>query len=184
MSFIQDLWEQLREKAFRSSFSAAEVDIGIPSQVRALMRERGWTQVELAERAGMKQPQISNLIKARSHLTIRTLLRLANAFDCALAVRFVPFSELAYWTERYAPERFSVPTFDNDTILDPATIGACSPYLVRPESQSYRDRIATQIALTDEVPAPRKPMTAEQTAYHFKAHTDSVRSIDHCTLVG
>ena len=184
MSFIHDLWEQLREKAFRSSFCAAEVDIGIPSQVRALMRARGWTQVELADRAGMKQPQVSNLIKARSHLNIRTLLRLADAFDCALAVRFVPFSELAYWTERYDPERFLVPNFDNDTILDPATLGARSPYLVHPGRQGFQDRVATQIALTGEVPAPRKPMMAEQTTYRVNPHPESVRSIVHHTLVG
>ena len=46
---------------------------------------------------------------------IETLRRIAEAFDCGLMVRFVPFSELARWSEDFNPETFVVPDFSNDT---------------------------------------------------------------------
>ena len=48
----------------------------------------------------MTQPRISELeTPGERKLTIETLLRLASAFDVALQVRFVPYSELVDWTE-------------------------------------------------------------------------------------
>jgi transcriptional regulator with XRE-family HTH domain len=63
------------------------------------MRDReGWSQQELAERVEMTQNRISlleNPFKGKPTLT--TLKRLAAAFDVALVVRFVPFSQLVKW---------------------------------------------------------------------------------------
>ncbi|MBI1792518.1 MAG: helix-turn-helix transcriptional regulator [Acidobacteria bacterium] len=85
--------------------------------MRGLLKSRaGWTQETLAQRANMLQPRISALMtpgKARPN--IETLRRIAEAFDCGLMVRFVPFSELARWSEEFDPDSFCVPAFDQDS---------------------------------------------------------------------
>jgi transcriptional regulator with XRE-family HTH domain len=63
------------------------------------MRERdGLTQEELAEKVGMNQNAIHRLENPNyGKPTITTLKRIAAAFDVALIVRFVPYSQLVDW---------------------------------------------------------------------------------------
>jgi transcriptional regulator with XRE-family HTH domain len=116
LTTISKLAEKLRDPEYRKAFVASQMNIGLPFQLRALLKARGKTQDWLAEKAGMLQPRISGLLNpGKTRPNIETLRRLAEAFDCGLAVRFVPFSELARWSERFDPESFEVPEFDKDT---------------------------------------------------------------------
>lgn len=109
------LVEKLRDREYRTAFVASQINIGLPFQLRALLKARGQTQEWLAEKAGMLQPRISGLLSpGKTRPNIETLRRLAEAFDCGLAVRFVPFSELAFWSETFDPGSFTVPSFDED----------------------------------------------------------------------
>jgi transcriptional regulator with XRE-family HTH domain len=115
LTTISKLAEKLRDFEYRKAFVASQIYIGLPFQLRALLKARGKTQEWLAEKTGMLQPRISGLLNpGKTRPNIETLRRLAEAFDCGLAVRFVPFSELAGWSERFDPESFDVPEFDND----------------------------------------------------------------------
>jgi transcriptional regulator with XRE-family HTH domain len=84
------------------------------------MREdRGWTQQQLAAETGMAQPRISVLEDASyEKFNIKTLRRIASAFDVALIVKFLPFSELVDWVTTISPERLAPPSFENDTLRD------------------------------------------------------------------
>jgi transcriptional regulator with XRE-family HTH domain len=107
--------DKLRHREYRTAFVASQINIGIPFQLRALLKAHGKTQEWLAEKADMRQPRISGLLNpGKTRPNIETLRRLAEAFDCGLAVRFVPFSELVSWSENFDPESFSVPSFDED----------------------------------------------------------------------
>jgi transcriptional regulator with XRE-family HTH domain len=108
--------EKLKDPEYRKAFVAAQINVAIPFQIRALLRSRpGWTQATLAEKTGMRQPSISGLLTpGKTRPNIETLRRIAEAFDCGLMVRFAPFSELAKWSETFDPETFNVPSFDND----------------------------------------------------------------------
>jgi transcriptional regulator with XRE-family HTH domain len=109
------LVDKLRDPEYRAAFVASQINFGIPFQLRALLKARGKTQEWLAEKAGMLQPRISGLLSpGKTRPNIETLRRLAEAFDCGLAVRFVPFSELASWSEEFDPESFNIPSFDQD----------------------------------------------------------------------
>lgn len=95
MSSISKLWRKLRNKAYRDGYTEAQLSIEIPFQIRALRKARGWTQVQLAERCGIPQARISHIEQpGRDPLSLRTLYRLASAFDVGLLVQFVSFSEL------------------------------------------------------------------------------------------
>jgi transcriptional regulator with XRE-family HTH domain len=106
----------LNDPEYRKAFVASQINVSVPFQIRALMKAHGWTQERLAEKTGMRQPSISGLMTpGKTRPNIETLRRLAEAFDCALAVRFVPFSELAEWSEKFDPETFNVPDFEHDS---------------------------------------------------------------------
>ncbi len=117
MNTISKLGEKLRDPEYRKAFVASQVNIGIPFQIRAMLKNRpGWTQETVAQRAQMLQPRISGLMTpGKTRPNIETLRRIAEAFDCGLIVRFAPFSELARWSEEFDPESFSVPNFDEDS---------------------------------------------------------------------
>src|SRR5438876_279312 len=108
----------LRDKEYRDAFVEEHIDTGLPFQIRAMRQDRGWTQGELGQRTGMAQESISQLESSSyGRFTLRTLKRLASAFDVALMVKFVPFSRLVDWQAELSPEDLAVPSFDADTGL-------------------------------------------------------------------
>jgi transcriptional regulator with XRE-family HTH domain len=106
---------ELKQKKYRDQYVASQINIGLPFQVRALRQQRNWTQGQLASKTGMAQPRISEIETAGTrHLNLETLLRLASAFDVALDVRFVPFSELVDRSDAFDPDSFAVPSFSTE----------------------------------------------------------------------
>jgi transcriptional regulator with XRE-family HTH domain len=106
---------QLRDKEYRDAFVASQIRIGLPMQCRALRESRDMTQPELAEAAGMSQPRISEIERpGERKLNIDTLLRLASAFDVALEVRFVPFSQFVDDDESIDFDEYYVRPFSED----------------------------------------------------------------------
>lgn len=105
---------RLRDKAVRDAFVASEVETLLPFQIRAMRQERGWSQQELAARAGMRQARISVLENPsyEGAINVQTLVKLASAFDVALVVRFAPFSELVSWASQLSEASHNVPEFE------------------------------------------------------------------------
>ena len=105
----------MKEKAYRHGMVAAQIEIDIPLQIRALRKSREMTQPKLAELTGMRQPRISAMEKpGGAHFTLETLKRVAEAFDVALIVQFAPFSELMGWSDKFNPDDFAVPSFEEE----------------------------------------------------------------------
>lgn len=106
---------RLKNKQYREAFVGSQISVGLPFQIRALREQNGWKQSHLAQKAGMLQPRISAMESpGGAKFNLETLRRLAAAFDVALVVRFVPFSELVNWSEAFEPDKFSVPTFQQE----------------------------------------------------------------------
>jgi transcriptional regulator with XRE-family HTH domain len=85
------------------------------AQIRAMREKEGWTQERLAEEAGMGQARISILENPNyQNLSLQTLKRIANVFDVALIVRFVPFSQLFSIIDNETPETLAVPSFNDE----------------------------------------------------------------------
>ncbi|HEV2200995.1 MAG TPA: helix-turn-helix transcriptional regulator [Bryobacteraceae bacterium] len=153
MNTISKIAEKLKEIGYRKAFIASQINIGIPFQIRALMKARGWTQDTLAEKTGMLQPRISGLMKpGKTRPNIETLRRVAEAFDCALIVRFAPFSELAKWAEEFEPDSFNVPSFTDDVGFiehkPAASAMGIATLLCRPEAVGAISIAATGAATT------------------------------------
>ena len=106
---------EAQSKEYRHGWVRAQIEIDLPLQIRALRKQRGLTQPQLAELTGMKQSRFSILERpGAASFTLETLRRLAEGFDVALIVRFAPFSELLRLSERFNPDAFNVPSFEEE----------------------------------------------------------------------
>jgi len=116
-SMIQKIWTKFRNKSYRDSFVAAHISNTVAAQIALLRSENGWNQTKLARKAKLYQSQISKYEDPNfENIEIKTLRKFASAFDVALSVRFIPFSELAKWGATMSPAGFAVPSFAHDSI--------------------------------------------------------------------
>jgi transcriptional regulator with XRE-family HTH domain len=100
-----NLWRKLSNKEYRASFAALQLKRGVPFQIQALLKNRGWTQEQLAQYANLTQGVVSRAQnRDYGNLTINTISRIASGFDVAFVGRFVPFSALVDWFENLSEE--------------------------------------------------------------------------------
>src|ERR1700683_1982027 len=95
----RDLLQRLRKsKNVRTRFVESHIGKTLAFQTRAMREKEEWSQQTLAEKIGSNQNAVYRAENPNyGKQTITTLKKLAAAFDVALIVRFVPFSELIDW---------------------------------------------------------------------------------------
>jgi transcriptional regulator with XRE-family HTH domain len=100
LPWTEEFLRALGEDDYRHAYLADQVRTNIAFQIRALRDQRGWTQKDLAEKAGKPANSISRLEDPDyGKLTLTTLLEMARAFDVALLVQFVEHDD---WLNRMA----------------------------------------------------------------------------------
>ena len=98
-------------KRYRDIF-ATSITGTTAAQIHAMREKEGWSQEELAQKAGMGQARISLLENPNyQNLSLSTLKRIANVFDVALVVRFEPFSRLFAIIDNETSKTLAVPSF-------------------------------------------------------------------------
>lgn len=110
----QTMWDSFAEFDSRHGFLRGHIADFIASQIHFLRTSRAWSQKELASRADVSQPQISTWERGCDNIRLDSLLRLAEAFDVGLTVRFAPFSEVARDSTSLTGDRL-IPSFDGDS---------------------------------------------------------------------
>jgi len=109
------LREEFREPEARHDYADMFLDSSIALQIKALRQQREWSQEKLAERSGLKQSQISAMEQVTfQSWTLRTLRKLARAFDLALTVRFESFGWLLDDTISGNRKKLERPSFEED----------------------------------------------------------------------
>lgn len=111
-------------KEVRSYINLRWLNITLAMQIRAMRSQRGWTQSQLADKAGLTVLTIVRLEKlywGKSNPTLNTLIAIAAAFDVGLCARFCPWSELldqisgtAYIDNGLSPATFNIPIFEEE----------------------------------------------------------------------
>jgi transcriptional regulator with XRE-family HTH domain len=83
----EDLFAKLEDSspAFREAWALDEPRMRVAQNIYRLRSARGFTQQELARRAGMRQPRIAGLERGDAGSTQDTLVRIAIALDVDIA---------------------------------------------------------------------------------------------------
>jgi predicted XRE-type DNA-binding protein len=69
---IETLKRDFHDSEYRHAYSAEFVDAKIGTQIKVLREQRGWSQEQLAEKAGMKQSRsgpLNQLLRGRNACT-------------------------------------------------------------------------------------------------------------------
>ncbi len=107
------LWGKLRDPDNRNAFVSSTVAARIAVRIYNLRKKAGWTQPQLAEKAGMKQARVSVLEQGDyENFTFSTLKKLAAAFNVAVVVDFVSFPDFVKWSESLNSESVVPESFD------------------------------------------------------------------------
>lgn len=117
---LQRLRSDFEDPEYRHSYVEADLAARLATQIRRLREDRGWSQKELAQKAGTQQSAISKLEDpGYGRYSLSLLQKLATVFDVALDVTFVPFSTAAHKAVA-GQEELSVVSFAADTFFEPA----------------------------------------------------------------
>jgi transcriptional regulator with XRE-family HTH domain len=112
---MEKSFRRLANKTARREYVRAELVNGVAHQIRILRHQRNWTQSHLARRLKTTQTVVSRLEDpSYGKFSVKTLLDVANAFDVAVHVRYMPFSEFMLQTWDTSPHRFEAVSYDEE----------------------------------------------------------------------
>lgn len=112
---VERLTNEFSDKEYAHAYMREHVNMAIAAQIRTLRELRGLTQAQLAELSDMKQERVSALESVDYDAwTVKTLRKLAEAFDTNLSVSFTPFSKGILDVANISREQLSVPTREAD----------------------------------------------------------------------
>lgn len=107
--------KELSEKrGFRHKYQGAQNGTKIVRQIRAIRRQRGWSQAQFADRLGKPASNVSQRLENLDYsgFSLKTLLEVAEAFDVGLIVEFVPYEEFVRRTSDLSSASLEVDEFD------------------------------------------------------------------------
>ncbi|SEP92740.1 helix-turn-helix domain-containing protein [Butyrivibrio sp. TB] len=96
MSDLQDLTNELmQDNDFRREYESLQPEMDIKRAILDARIKSGMTQMELSEKSGITQADISRLENGTRNPSLALLKRLAEAMDSTLKIEFVPKNNIA-----------------------------------------------------------------------------------------
>lgn len=115
----EQIVKNLSNKEYRDLYVENHISNGLSFQIRAMRKSRNWSQEKLASEIGTQQEAVSRLENPDyGKFSIDSLKKIASAFDVALQVSFVSFSELVAKTTLLSRSAIDVPSFEHDEMLN------------------------------------------------------------------
>lgn len=93
--------------------------MSLGENLKALRKKKGWTQQELAERAGIKLTHISTLEKSDSDPKLSTILKLIEALECSANDLIIApgATGLSTILKNYLEQAFRLPVADKVLLI-------------------------------------------------------------------
>jgi len=135
-------FNELENKKFRHAYLKEHIRIGIASQIRILRNKLNISQSQLAEIIGTKQSVISRIEYPDSvSVNLNTLLKIAEAFDIGLLVKFSAFGKFLAESQDISPKALAVNSYSEEqATLDPVrNISVRRAAFNRPKQQLGKD---------------------------------------------
>lgn len=92
MDFSEFKKEMFKDPEFKAAYDRLEPEYAAIEAVLKARMEKGLTQTQLAKKMGTKQAVVSRLESGLANPSVKFLMRLADALDCKLTIRFNPCS--------------------------------------------------------------------------------------------
>ena len=103
---------------FREAYLEASIEQNIAWQIRFNRESRKIAQSQLAELIGTHQSAISRMEDpSYGRLNLKSIVKIANAFKCAITIKFISYSELAEQNQSFSKKSIIVKSFDEETSL-------------------------------------------------------------------
>ena len=103
---------------YREAYMEACVEQNIAWQIKFNRQKREMGQSELAHLIGTKQSAISRLEDpSYGKLNLKSIVKIAHAFKCALSVKLISYSELAEEAQSFSKESVVVKSFEEEIQL-------------------------------------------------------------------
>lgn len=119
------LRERFKNAEYAHAYMETFINAAIATQIKVLREQRGLTQGELAELTSMKQERISVLENVDyGTWNVKTLRRLAEAFDVVLKVSFETFGQAIEEVGSFSRESLQRATRDEDLRASPPTVSS------------------------------------------------------------
>ena len=91
MSDLQELTNELmQDPEFVKEYEAIQPEVNITRAILDARINAGMTQMELSQKSGISQADISRLEKGTRNPSLNLLKRLAEAMDSTLSIEFIP----------------------------------------------------------------------------------------------
>lgn len=104
-----------RDREYRHSYAESFANTLIAAQLKANREVRHLSQQQLADLVGMKQSRISTIENVNyESWSVRTLRRIAQAFDLVLIIKFESFGNVLREVEAFDLSSLERPSFEDD----------------------------------------------------------------------
>ena len=91
MSDLQELKNELmQDPAFKKEYESLQPEMDIKRAILDARIQAGMTQMQLSEKSGISQADISRLERGTRNPSLSLLKRLAEAMDSTLRIEFIP----------------------------------------------------------------------------------------------
>ena len=95
MSDLQELTNELmQDPEFKKEFESLQPEMDITRAILDARIRAGMTQVQLSQKTGISQADISRLEKGTRNPSLALLKRLAEAMDSTLRIEFIPKKQI------------------------------------------------------------------------------------------
>lgn len=106
------------DNEFREAYMEASVEQNIAWQIKFNREKRSLTQKQLAHLIGTQQSAVSRIEDPSYGATnLKTIVKIAHAFRCALSIKLISYSELAEESENFSKESLIVKSFEEEITL-------------------------------------------------------------------
>ncbi len=142
---VERLKKDFRAADYRHIYDEGFLNSSIATQIKVLREERNWTQERLAMEARMNQSRISELEDVNfDSWTIRTLRKLARAFDVRLKISFEEFGTLLNDFRNLNRQSLSRRSFPDDPAFKPSRKPASADWTMLPTLSDSSEGTARQ----------------------------------------
>lgn len=153
----EELTQDFIDKEYAHAYMNSHQSRRIATQIKVLREQRGLSQVDLANLAGMKQERISILEDTDyNSWTLATLRKLAFAFDTTLEISFVSFSHGIKDIENFSRKHLEVLSREEDLSSRKYNVNFTSNKLK--ESATWKNNIKNIIDINSKL-IPQKFIT-------------------------